>query len=195
MYSFSFHIIVVFYPVEDSQLWYYSLEDVPANWVSPSFPHSGWMGLTGCLSVPNQPHISHFVTYFEGELELASYEIVVQYENDIRIYINGNIVYSDVPASLTSHTIIRSGHEIRSGINSVAVELFSSMFICLHLIGYVIPDEFGCVEMITSSITSSESNPGAVNDYDYLSDLSSTDDVQFDFFFQNMYNFWYSIYH
>ena len=176
-------------------MWYYSLGDVPANWVSPSFSHPGWKEFPGCLSVSDQPSISHFVTYFKGELELASYEISLQYDHPVYVYLNGNLIFSDVPTSPINYTLIRSGLEIQPEINSLAVELRSSMSVCLHLIGNVSPDSCNCIEVVASSVTSSTENATAVHDYDYLTTFVSNDPTQVDFFFHNTSDFCHSIYH
>lgn len=175
----------MFYPIEDSRVWYYSCGSVPSNWISPSFTHPGWKELPGCVSVPDQPSISHFVTYFKGELELASYEVFFQYDHPISIYLNGNRIFSDIPKEPTNYTLIRSGLEIQPLVNSLAVELNSSMDICLHLLGNVNPDSSDCVEVIPHSISSSALNVSAAHDYDYLTVLASNHPIQVDFFFHN----------
>lgn len=185
----------MFYPIEDSQVWYYSIDDVPADWIFPSFSHPGWKDIHGCHSVPGQPSHSHFVTYFESELELVSYEISLQYDSPVCVYLNGNLIFSDVPTSPINSTLIRSGLEIQPGINSIAVELDSSMSICLHLIGNVSPDSSDCIEMVAGSVASSTHNVTAIHDYDYLTSLASTNPVQVDFFYHNTFDFCHSIYH
>lgn len=132
-YSFSLH-----YAVKKDTIWKLKSGYVPESWANVDYSDNLWNTMTVGTASQQLSGTQYFRKSFSGMINMAAYELKINYEYGVVAYINGNEIFRDNmnPGPVTSSTpasdsyaileyrgCVRPGKEVESPQNILAIEL------------------------------------------------------------------------
>lgn len=132
-YSFSLH-----YAVKKDVIWKLKSGYVPESWANVDYSDNLWNTMTVGTASQQLSGTQYFRKSFSGMINMAAYELKINYEYGVVAYINGNEIFRDNmnPGPVTSSTpasdsyaileyrgCVRPGKEVESTQNILAIEL------------------------------------------------------------------------